>query len=233
MTYLKYPASDYFNNIIPLEGKDVLDWGCNHGNFLINMPKVSSYTGVDIDPDVIKTMSKTHNKHDWLYYKHHNPQYSDYHSESQWPPLETYDVICAFSVFTHTSFKEMMTTTCKLKSHLNDNGSLLQTYMHNTISTLESIFSHRSKLFQEHDTDLITKCVTQSEVSTVAIHIDSNQLYLFPNVQDFPQFYHSLYYLTFYNEEWLADKTGGEIVDITNKYDSGIMSIQRCLRQEK
>ena len=50
-SYLKYNVRDYLESIVDIKDKKVLDFGCNHANFL---PWTGDYTGYDIDKQVIE-----------------------------------------------------------------------------------------------------------------------------------------------------------------------------------
>ena len=52
--YLDYDVRKYFERMVPLKGKRVVDWGCNHGNMLKYQPCDFEYVGVDVDWELIE-----------------------------------------------------------------------------------------------------------------------------------------------------------------------------------
>jgi SAM-dependent methyltransferase len=123
------PIHTVIKDIIPdVDGRKVLDFGCNYGIFLEtsngSFPQ-ENYTGIDICEDAIETGRRMFPGANFIHYDGFNPEYNPGGKE-QLPVIEEkYDLIIAHSVFTHTSKEEMLTLIEWLYSHLAENGKML------------------------------------------------------------------------------------------------------------
>jgi cyclopropane fatty-acyl-phospholipid synthase-like methyltransferase len=226
--YIVYDVKAYFEKITSLEGKKILDFGCNRANFLLN-GITSDYTGLDVDLEVINQNKNMYPQHKWIHYENHNNQYNITNKKYSWPvKLETYDIICAFSVFTHTSFVEYSNTISKLKNHLNPGGKILSTYISNTDrDSLTKLYNYRLELFN-FDTDSLTDQIINSNTFSLAIDFKTHKLKTFSNQMNIPEFETPQYFITFYNDTWLQKQLTGNIVDVTKNFND-IRGGQRCI----
>ena len=230
MTYLTYNVRDYFEYITPLDNKKILDFGCNHANFLLT-PFTGTYVGLDIDKDIIDKNKNLYPEHEWIYYKNYNFQYNcNNNITREWPLLDTdFDHILAFSVFTHTDFLEFSETVDLLKKHVNDKGSILTTF----ISTknkeiIRAVLNHRSNLFDDYIEEITDK-IYNSNICYVAVNFSSKQIFIYENLEHLPPLSNGTYFLSFYNDEWLQDKLKGDIIDVSHNFND-IKETQKCLK---
>jgi hypothetical protein len=228
--YLKYDVKKYFNAIKALDSTKVLDFGCNHANFL-NEKFTGEYIGLDIDSRIIKNNKKTYPQHQWIHYNKYNYQYNcEYSTTDDWPDIPTgIETAVAFSVFTHTTFDEFSYTTNKLKSHIAPGGDILATFFSSiNRDSIYKILSHRQEYFSGHENYIVEK-ISNKDVVYLCVNTVSNQILIFDNIKDLPKFSNHMYFLTFYNDEWLSTKLQGHVVDVTDNF-TNIMSTQKCLR---
>ncbi len=140
MSYLYpyVPIYTYFNEVLGFpdwSSKNILDFGGNVGNFLKD-PNCnvhpSYYTCLDISKAAIDHGQAEFPKANWLYYNRYNCVYNKLgHKNESLPQLQNkFDFILAFSVFTHTSQKEMLSTVQnELMPLLNKTGKLAFTFL--------------------------------------------------------------------------------------------------------
>jgi len=229
MTYLTYNVKAYFDRITDTANKSILDFGCNHANFILYNEGISNYTGLDINNALVEKNKELFPNRKWIHYPNYNWQYNCRFSlESIWPlsSHHQYDLIVAFSVFTHTDFNEFKNTFEKLKTHLRPKGQILPTF----ISTkheeqIRVIFDHRKEYFEDYD---LIKEIQNSDTATIAVNTASKQIHFFKNMLSIPRFSNETYFLTFYNDDWLSNMLDAPVVDVTDQFD-GIMGVQKCL----
>ena len=114
--YLEYDVRKYFERMISLKGKRVVDWGCNHGNMLKYQQCDFEYVGVDVDRELIEK-----NRHIWPEYEwHHLDAYNhQYWQNGKDEELDLpADVTLMFSIFTHMTVSEMKRYIQKIQSPL-------------------------------------------------------------------------------------------------------------------
>ena len=117
-------------DVIDFENKKVLDYGGSFGNLIISSNgkiKEENYTCLDVDNVALEMGRKRFPHSTWLYHNRYNPMYNFQGNDTFSHQLETYDIIFAYSVFTHTSYEEFIWTIEKLKQYLNPNGSIFVT----------------------------------------------------------------------------------------------------------
>ena len=232
--YLEYDVAEYFNRVKPLAGTDVLDWGCNHANFLQYLTLPKTYMGIDTDQDVLTSNMEFWPEHRWRTYDAYNHQYRADPSliTPVWPLLDDdrFDAILAFSVFTHTDLAEFRLMCKRWKPHLAKGGDILATFIANDdYATFCRILSHRPEFFDETDKDLF-KIISSHPYTILAVEQDTGQKHVFTGIDEMPRFDKPTYFLSFYDGEWLADQLGGTVERPDLEFDSGIRSTQQCLR---
>lgn len=225
MSYLVYNVKEYVESIVDLKGKKVLDFGCNHANFL---PWDGDYTGYDIDKKVIEQNKINYPNSIWLHRDVYNWQYNqtgvDRHD---WNIFSTYDIIFAFSVFTHTDLNEFKKTITNLNNHLTTEGNILATYISlNDTNNLYNIFNHRKDLFD--DIPNLIKELEGLNNAVVAVMVESRQLMIFKNIESLPKFSNETYFLALYNDDFISRTLNGRVINNTHMFD-GIMGSQKCL----
>lgn len=113
--YFKYNVRKYFEQYVNLDNKSVLDFGCNHGNF-IRYNDHFDYTGIDINKNIIDNNIKKYPKYKWIYYNGYNYMYNSFGNEKI-KLNRNYDVCISFSVMTHMFIDEMITYINFLKKY--------------------------------------------------------------------------------------------------------------------
>ena len=137
--YFKYDVRKYFEQYTSFENKSVLDFGCNHGNF-VRYQSHHDYTGIDIDKNIIENNKAQYPGCRWIYYDGYNHMYNPSGSEELVLDKE-YDVCIAFSVITHMKITETVNTIQKLRERCKE---LYVTFYSNTnIQALEQICKYR------------------------------------------------------------------------------------------
>ena len=112
-TYLEYDVRAYFEQFTQFEGKTVLDFGCNHANFVRYKPH-GNYTGIDIKEHKINKNKFDFPHYKFEYYNGYNYMYNP-KGDAELELKNHYDVCVAFSVFTHHTFEETKDILEKLK----------------------------------------------------------------------------------------------------------------------
>jgi len=116
---------------------DVLDWGGNHGNLLKDNIKLKTYTCVDIDLQGLQSGQEENPKAKWFHRKKFHPVYgnSTYPNTANIKDFiadehkESFDLIFAYSVFTHDTIEELESELTLLKDLLRTNGILCASYI--------------------------------------------------------------------------------------------------------
>lgn len=226
--YLIYDVAKYFDCIEPLENKKILDFGCNHANFL-RFGFSGDYTGIDVDKDVIEQNKKEFLEYNFIHYNAHNNQYNISNESSKIPLKEKYDLICAFSVFTHTCFEEYESTVQNLKTYLSNKGKILTTFI--DISDKENIikmFNYRADLFENIDRKEFLSKIENCYTATIAIRMFDKATEIYYNTMKIPNYNTPTYFITLYKSNWLEHKLNGKVVDVTDMFDD-IRGAQKCL----
>jgi 2-polyprenyl-3-methyl-5-hydroxy-6-metoxy-1,4-benzoquinol methylase len=111
----------------------ILDFGSNIGNFVKNAGnniKAENYLGIDLNENSIKLAKELHPNYNFVHYnKWHssfNPNGVKNLNAKDVIDLK-FDVIIAYSVFTHTSVEETESELAMLKQMLTPNGKILFT----------------------------------------------------------------------------------------------------------
>ena len=216
--YIEYPVRDYFEEYTDdLTGLRVLDYGCNHANFLRYEPFAGEYTGLDIIPSIIEQNKRKYPQHKWLLLDKFNYQYRNEAVKEYWPDLEQYDVVLAYSVFTHTSFQEFKATIKKLKQHT---PTVLATFMSTSDrQSLIKIFTNRPEYFDDPE-ELADMLMYRNRTFVACSKTDMG-------VDSYPP--DTEYVLQFYDDEWIRKQFDAEVLKINENFD-GALGVQRCLK---
>lgn len=130
-----------------LDGKSILDYGCNNCNFLASVPADLDfeYTAVDVQEKFINN-----NKYPDSTFIHFNKYHPSYNSNGN-PKLklhevvsEKYDVIFAWNVFTHCTYEYTKECIEEMKLCLKDGGKIIfNLYSKEQLIYLSSIMEKR------------------------------------------------------------------------------------------
>lgn len=126
----------YFDQVLgrpEWKGRKILDFGGNVGTFLAsagNRVEPEDYWCVDLNQDVVEQGRRTYPQ---AHFAHYNRYSSQYNPEGiRYLPIPEFgvkfDIILAFSVFTHTDRSEMIELAGSLRSMLGPNGVLAFTF---------------------------------------------------------------------------------------------------------
>jgi SAM-dependent methyltransferase len=226
--YLTYDVAAYFDKIVKLKNKKVLDFGCNHANFL-KYGFQGDYTGVDIIKDIIQDNAKKYPQYKWIHYNQHNNQYNINHCNSNWPIKDKFDLICAFSVFTHTSYIEFENTIKKLKNNLTDNGKILATYIDvNDEQNIRTMFEFRKDILKNISLENFLQEIKKYNTVTILVVLSNLKTEIFYNQLSLPQYNEPCYFITLYNGNWIEQQLDSQINDVTHYFDD-IRGAQKCL----
>ncbi|MGH8487894.1 MAG: class I SAM-dependent methyltransferase [Gammaproteobacteria bacterium] len=126
----------YFDQLLerPIwKGRKVLDFGGNVGTFLVgagNHLDHDDYWCVDLNLDVVEQGRRTYPRAHFVHYNRYSPQYNP--TGVRHMPIPDcgvrFDIILAFSVFTHTDRSEMLELVGSLRSMLAPEGVLAFTF---------------------------------------------------------------------------------------------------------
>ena len=110
-----------------ISDKRILDYGCGNGN-LIDSNNISPnlYTGLEIDKSAYRYCVDTYPDYTFVYQDLHSEVYNKNGTETLPTLNDRYDIIFAYSVFTHTTYEYFLQCVDVFKSCLNK-GCLLYT----------------------------------------------------------------------------------------------------------
>lgn len=229
--YLRYNVKSYFTPYVgSWSQKKVLDWGCNHGNFLEFDDAPINYTGCDINSTLVQKNAKKWPQHTWLSYQHFNRQYSpSFVEEGPWPLTEQYDVILAFSVYTHTDQHELLEAIQKLKQHLKPGGQLLISFFSTSLKdSWLDIENYRYEYFHGNSglwNDISRSQVAYVSVDTEGVHFEANCAKSEKSK--------CKYFVSFYDDSYLQKITGGIVHPQDSQLPSKVLRGQKCLEIKK
>jgi len=179
-----------YNLHIPTDitNKHILDYGCGNGNRIdTNDILPEYYTGVEIDKLAYHYCVGEYPQYKFIYQNLYSPMYNK-RGINTFPLLEdSYDVIFAYSVFSHTSYEHFLECVDEFKDHLNPNGMIF----------ISMVTFDNHKLI-----DYFTRKKIQQHGSCDEIVFNEQYGYLFDNkYNNEPNSYNQL--LTVYNSSFL------------------------------
>jgi len=226
--YLTYNVAEYFNSIVSLENKKILDFGCNHANFL-RFGYQGDYTGVDVDKKIIEENKKEFTNYKFIHCNNHNNQYNVTNKKLKLTLDTRYEIICAFSVFTHTCFNEFKETIQNLKKYLSEDGKILATFIEiQDESSIRLMFDYRKDLLENIDIDTFLLNIKGCNTVSFAVSLETRNVDIYYNEFYINDYNSPTYFITMYNGNWLANNLDGKIVDVTKKFND-IRSAQKCI----
>ena len=198
---MKYPREhrlEYLKSATGIEdfsNMDILDWGGNHGNLIRDGVEVKSYTCVDIEEHGISLGKDSFPQHTWIHYNKLHPIYSptDIDSEIDLPD-DAYDLIFAYSVFTHDTLEVMMSELEMLKQKLRRNGVLCASFIDPNIASI--FILKREAEYQKSINQLTFK-----DLSDYAYYINNLTV-----TKEYDRSQKCAHFLSIYNPGWLLDK---------------------------
>jgi SAM-dependent methyltransferase len=115
-------------------GKTVLDFGGNRGNFLGGINggiDHGQYWCIDVSRDAIAQGRAAYPRANWIFYDRYNFEFNPHGVKNLAVPDtgQRFDVILAYSVFTHTSKEEMLDLVGQLRGSLAEGGVLAFTFL--------------------------------------------------------------------------------------------------------
>lgn len=114
-------------------GKRVLDFGGNDGNLLLDPACTiaeEDYTCIDVLKGAVEKGREQFPRAQWIHYDRYNCSFNPEGIEDlQIPPTGSFDVILAYSVFTHTTREDMHDLVAQLRSRLAPGGALAFTFI--------------------------------------------------------------------------------------------------------
>jgi cyclopropane fatty-acyl-phospholipid synthase-like methyltransferase len=126
------PTFNFFSKFTEFKpNANILDFGSNCGNLLKSSSdkiKPENYTGIDVDKDAILEGQRLFPTARWVWYNRRNPAYNPT-GVNVLPELDNkYDLIISYSVFSHTTFEDMIETLDYLYECLTSGGKILFTF---------------------------------------------------------------------------------------------------------
>ena len=126
----------YFDELLgrpAWKGRKILDFGGNVGTFLTSAGDNvdhEDYWCIDINPAVVEQGRLTYPRAHFVHFNRYSPQYNPCGKRNQSIPDcgVKFDIILAFSVFTHVDKKEMVESVAALRRMLAPDGVLAFTF---------------------------------------------------------------------------------------------------------
>jgi len=149
----QYDLYQSFNSIENLTGKSILDFGGSFGNLIQSSHgKINPlhYTSLDVDQESLKMGRDKFPLSNWIHQDLYNPMYNPDGSEVLHLD-RSYDIIIAYSVFTHDTFKSFRDSVSIFKKHLTSNGKILVTILLNDSENVKHIVDKRKDLYGNCD----------------------------------------------------------------------------------
>ena len=111
-----------------LDGKSILDFGCNNCNFLASVPADLDfeYTGIDVQEQF--SVNNKYPDSTFIYFNKYHPSYNPEGNPNlklQEVVSEKYDVIFAWNVFTHCTYEYTLECIEEMKLCLKDGGKII------------------------------------------------------------------------------------------------------------
>ena len=114
---------------IDLSNKSVLDYGHGRGNLpQHSLPETTTYTGLDLQEDILQVSSTFPEDRTFLYYDKYHTSYNFNGSKTTSlsdVTSDTFDVIFAWNVFTHCTYKYTKACLNEMRPHLKDGGIIV------------------------------------------------------------------------------------------------------------
>lgn len=199
-----------FNQIVNLKDKKLLDFGGSFGNLIISSngeinPK--NYVCVDVDSNSLAKGQQMFPDAKWILCDHYNPMYNP-NGKEIFSCDQKFDVIIAYSVFTHDTYYSFLSLMNKFKNMLLPNGKIFATILLSDQPYINYLREKRSKLYGTCD----------------AIDQTKNINYLVNNkcVHEIPERFECDFLLTIYKKSFIQHF--GKI-HITGMYQEAVLDV--------
>ncbi len=138
----------YFSSLHPtISNGTVLDYGSNYGTFLASSElkfPYEKYVGIDVDKSAIDLGQDTFPTAKFIHYNTFNYMYNSTGDlDVPLPVTESYDTIISYSVFTHTTEKDMLSRIAELHRLLAPGGKLMFTYLNIGVKPIVDYFTKK------------------------------------------------------------------------------------------
>lgn len=161
MSYLD--LYNLYNKHIDFSNKKILDFGGSFGNLIRSADGIiesKNYTAIDVDNEAISLGKKNYPDATWIYSNEYNPVYNPEGIEKL-KLTENYDLIWAYSIFTHTSYEDFKEHIKLFKQHLNTDGQIAITFTNqNNKPVNEYFYNRRIKQYGECDNLIFNNKIT-------------------------------------------------------------------------
>jgi 2-polyprenyl-3-methyl-5-hydroxy-6-metoxy-1,4-benzoquinol methylase len=126
----KYDLYNWVNDYINFDNKKILDFGGSFGNLIASSNGnilQDNYTCLDVDKIALHEGKTNFPSAKWIWYNRYNTMYNP-NGTQEWPKLEKYDIIFSYSIFSHSSYEDLISTVGYLKTLLNKDGKIYISY---------------------------------------------------------------------------------------------------------
>lgn len=148
-----YNLFDHFDRLHSLKNKSILDFGGGFGNLIISSKgniDPFNYTCIDVDATNLAKGKKMFEQSVWIHSDEYNPMYNP-NGDQDLKINGKFDVIIAYSVFTHDSFESLIKNCKKFKSVLNTKGKIFVTVLLSDQPYIDFLLDKRSQDYGECD----------------------------------------------------------------------------------
>ena len=111
-----------------LDGKSILDFGCNNCNFLDSVPDDLDFEYTGVDTQEIFSTNPKYPDHTFIHFNKYHPSYNQEGNTKlklYEVVAEKYDVIFAWNVFTHCTYEYTKECIEEMKLCLKDGGKII------------------------------------------------------------------------------------------------------------
>ena len=164
-----------FGNDIDWSQVSVLDYGCNQGNYVKHSKHIVSpdrYLGVDINQASIVKAKTNYPDYEFLHYNQWHPSFNPRGINSIMLSNvldRKFDVVVAYSVFTHSTIDQTRRQLADLKKLLNPGGCILATFWH--VEKFPNFLK-----FIQHDHSLANFDIDPNTCTRVSYWVDYNNV---------------------------------------------------------
>lgn len=204
MIFPRVPRLHYFKSASEIEdfsNLKILDFGGNRGNLLEDGAELKeidprNYTCIDVDKEALEFGAKRFPDATWKHYDPLNWHYNPTGKTNLILPLESnsFDLICAYSVHSHTTFEMLMHDLAEMFRVCKPGGKIVTTLL---TKNMMQWFMHKRKMNYNVSSDI--SIFSFDNVEDYVYYIDDGILTKSWN-QGCNQF------LAVYNEQWLLDQ---------------------------
>jgi SAM-dependent methyltransferase len=204
-------------------GKTVLDFGGNEGNLLLDQNctiRPERYYCIDVLSEALDEGRKRFPQAHWIHYNHYNCSFNPEGIVAlPIPDLGTdFDMILAYSVFTHTTWEEMHNLVEQLQRRLAVGGTLAFTFIDPHYNSWPESYRGNNlrwrleKVYERNPEFDVDRIVEQSRCAQWCALVNGTQLHVNCNGDWSSEAQTCLTYNVFYSEEVLRREFPGAII---------------------